>query len=320
MRVTPGMTADNAVYNLQKERAVLDVLNEQVASGFIVNKPSDDPLTTRQLLDLQNQVSSGDQYLSNITKGSLLLNVTNTALGGMSGLMQQVKKIAGDMASGTTDPQIIANATSNLNQLKSQLIDLGNTSIGNQYVLAGFKNSAPFASNLVALGTTPVVSTRSGDFSGTNDSLSVEITQGSQVATNVSGGSLLRGGTPPAAVGTGATAGIGPVDILGSIDALITAISNNDTTGIADGVKNMKAAGDQIVAAQSDVGGRLVRLANTQTMITNNQNTLKSIYGDKQNVDYAKAGVELSQQTTAFNAALATTAKLTQLSLLDYLT
>jgi len=39
-----------------------------------------------------------------------------------------------------------------------------------------------------------------------------------------------------------------------------------------------------------------------------------------QNVDLAKAGVELSQQTTAFNASLAATAKITQLSLLNYMT
>jgi flagellin-like hook-associated protein FlgL len=38
-----------------------------------------------------------------------------------------------------------------------------------------------------------------------------------------------------------------------------------------------------------------------------------------QTVDNAKLGVQLSQQETAFNAALATTAKISQLSLLDYM-
>jgi flagellar hook-associated protein 3 FlgL len=320
MRITPGMTADNAVYNLQQGRSVLDSLQEQVSSGSIVNRPSDNPLTTRQLLDLKNQISAGDQYSSNITKGTLLLNVTDTALGGMSALMQQIQKTAATMVSGSSDPTAIAGATGNLAQLKSQLIDLGNTQIGNQYVFAGFKNSPPFDATLTALpATTPPVQVASNLFSGTDDDLKIEVTQGSQVATNVSGGRLLRGGSIPPAVGSGATAGGSPVDILGSIDALIQAISSNNTAGIADGIKNMKAAADQITASQTDVAGRLIRLSNTQSMIANNQNTLKSIYGDKQNVDYAKAGVELSQQTTAFNAALSTTAKISQLSLLDYM-
>ena len=305
MRITSGMTADNAVYNLNQGQNVLNTLQEQVSSGVMVNQPSDDPLTTRQLLDLQGQINAGKQTTSTITKGTLALNVANTALGGMMDIMNQIKSAAGSMSSGTTDPGTIANVTSNLSQLKSQLIDLGNTQNGNQYVFGGFKSGQPFDA--------------AGNFSGTNDPLNVEITSGSQVSTNVAGGNLLRGGTPPAAVGSGASAGGSPVDILGSIDALITAISSGNSAGISDGIKNMTAAGDQIAGAQSDVAGRLSRLNNAQSMITNNQNTLENAYGDMQNVDLAKAGVELSQQTTAFSASLAATAKITQLSLLTYM-
>jgi flagellar hook-associated protein 3 FlgL len=303
------MTADNAVYNLQQGRAAMDSLQEQISSGLIVNKPSDNPLTTRQLLDLQNQIAAGDQYTSNITKGSMFLNLTSTALGAMSDLMTQVSKAAGSMANGTTDPIAQDAAVSNLANIRGQLIDLGNTKFSNQYIFAGFKNSQPFDAD--------------GNFSGTNDLLNTEISPGSQVATNVAGGDLLRGGTPPATVGTSAagTAGAGPIDILGSIDALITAIKANpsDTAGIAYGIKNLNAATGQINASLIDVGGRLSRLDNMKGMIANNQNTLKGIYGDMQNVDLTKAGVELSQQTTAFSAALATTAKLNQLTLLDYM-
>ncbi|HEY5512825.1 MAG TPA: hypothetical protein VIK40_04195, partial [Geomonas sp.] len=180
---------------------------------------------------------------------------------------------------------------------------------------AGFKNSPPFDTTLAPVAGIPAptppaqpVSTVSGAFSGTSDLLNVEINQGgSKVATTVDGGNLLRGTTPPA------------VDILSGIDTLIKAIFNNDKAGIAAGITSMKDGAGQVTAAQSDVAGRLIRLSNMQTMIASNQNTLKSIYGDKQNVDYAKAGVELSQQTTAFNAALSTTAKISQLSLLDYM-
>lgn len=305
MRITGAMTAENAIYNLQQGRSAMETLQEQISSGSMVNRPSDDPLTTRQLLDLQNQISTGEQYSSNITKGELLLNVTNTALTSMSAMMQQVKKIAGDMASGTVDASTKAGALSNLTQLKNQLIDLGNTQIGSQYIFGGFADGQPFD--------------EFGAFTGTNDALEVEIAQGSRVATNISGGSLLRGGTPPATVGAGATAGNSPTDIVGGIDALIAAITANDKTGISDGIKNMKAAADQITMSQTDVAGRLIRLDNMKSMLANNQNTLKSIYGELQNVDYARAGVELSQQTTAFTAALSTTAKLTQLSLLDYM-
>lgn len=333
MRVTPGMTADNAVYNLQQGRSAMETLQEQISSGMMVNKPSDDPLTSRQILDLQNQIAAGDQYTSNITKGTLLLNVADTALSGMSDIMQQVKKIAGDMVSGTTDQTSINAAITNLAALKDQLVDLGNTQAGSQYVFAGYGNSQPFDTTPTTVagtnpaltgipGTNSFIQTASGAFSGTKDGLSVEIAAGNpgtQVMVASSGALLLRGGKPPAAVGSGASAGVGPVDILGSIDSLIAAITNSNKTAIADGIKNMKAGADQITSYQTMSAGAVKRLNNAQTMITNNQNTLKTMYGNLQNVDYAKAGVELSQQTTAFNAALSTTAKITQLSLLDYM-
>lgn len=305
MRITPGMSADNAIYNLQQGRTAIDQLQEQLASGYNINRPSDDPLSTRQLLDLQEQIDAGNQYSSNITKTETLLNVSNTALSSMADLMQQVKKISGDMVTGTLDATTTASAITNLTQLKSQLIDMGNTRLGDQYVFGGYSTSQPFSST--------------GAFSGTTDILSIEVSPNSYVGATVSGADLLRGGKPPATVGSGATAGQGPIDILGSIDALITAIGNKDSAGILDGVKNLKAGADQVNVALSDVGGRLVRLDNMKNMITNNQNTLKTVFGDIQNVDYAKAGVLLSQQTTAFNAALSATAKLSQLSLLDYM-
>ncbi|MCM0081168.1 flagellar biosynthesis protein FlgL [Geomonas sp. Red32] len=305
MRITANMTADNALYNIQQQRQTLDALQEQASSGNLVNRPSDNPLSTRQILDIQNQIASGDQYNSNIQKAQLLLNVSSTALNSMGDIMTQVKQIAGKFASGSTDSTAIAGAVSNLTQLKGQLIDLGNTQYGDQYVFGGFKNGQPFDA--------------AGNFTGTSDSLNIPISSSSQVSTSVSGGNLLRGGTPPAAVGSGATAGNQPVDVLGGIDALITAISTNNTSAINDGIKNMKAGSDQLNASISDVAGRLTRLSNMQSMITNNQNTLKDAYGNLQNVDLAKVGVQLSQQTTAFNAALSTTAKLTQLSLLDYM-
>jgi flagellar hook-associated protein 3 FlgL len=54
-------------------------------------------------------------------------------------------------------------------------------------------------------------------------------------------------------------------------------------------------------------------------MNSNNKNTLETIFSNTQNVDYAKLAVQLNQQKIAFEASLSATAKLSQMSLLDYL-
>jgi len=295
MRVTPGMTADNALYNLQQGRALMDSLQEQVASGLQVNKPSDDPLTARQILDLQHQIAQGKQYTSNIMKGSTLLNVTNTALNGISSIMTEIKKIAADNVSGNGTQAERDAVGDSLDALKKQLIDMGNTEYGGQYVFGGYQNDQPpFNSD--------------GSFNGSEDELSIEVAQGARVPVTLKGGEPLRG--------TG-----GGIDILAEIENLKTAITLDppDTAGISGQINTMGAAADQVTFGLIKVANSLVRMNSANSLVTNNQNTLLNVYESKQNVDYAKAGVELTKLQTAFQAALASTAKISQLSLLDYI-
>ncbi len=297
MRVTQAMTADNALYNLQKGRAVLDSLQEKISSGLNVNRPSDDPITARQILDMQDKLDKGTQYLSNITKGNLWLNTASTALTGMSDIISQAKKTAGSITSGSNDQTDLNNVASQLEELKKQIVDLGNTQLGDQYIFAGFRNDTPPFSNA------------DNNYGGTGDDINLEIGQNSTEAVNITGDKLLKG-----------TGSYGSVDILKTFDDLITAVKNNDVTGIQAGAANLDKAADQITNSVSDVAAKMTRLNSAQTLITQNQNTLENMLSDTQNVDYTKAAVELTQQQTAFQAALSSTAKITQLSLLDYLT
>ncbi|HOP40994.1 MAG TPA: flagellar hook-associated protein FlgL, partial [Geobacteraceae bacterium] len=163
MRITPGMTSDNALYNLQKGRTLLNRLQEQIASGSTINRPSDDPITTRQLLDLENKMEAGEQYLSNITKGNLWLSMTDTALQGMYEIISQAKEVTGTITNGSSDQTVRETAASQLEELKKQLVDLGNTQLGDQYVFAGFKND------------TPPFSKSDNNYYGTSDEITIEI-------------------------------------------------------------------------------------------------------------------------------------------------
>ena len=296
MRITPGMTANNALFNLQKGRTRLNLLQEQIASGLVINRPSDDPISCRQLLDMNGKIESGNQHLSNITKSNLWLSMTDTALVGVADIISQAKKVVGTITNGSSDQTVRDNAASQLTELRKQLVDLGNTQLGDQYIFAGFDNN------------TPPFSVANNDYNGTSDDISVEINQNSTVAMNITGDALLKG-----------TGSYGSVDILATLDNLITAINANNPADIQSTAADLDSSADQITNARSDVAARITRLDSAKTMITQNRNTLSNIVSGMQNVDYVEAAVELNQQQTAFEAALSATAKITQLSLLDYL-
>jgi flagellar hook-associated protein 3 FlgL len=296
MRITPGMTSDNALYNLQKGRTLLNRLQEQIASGSVINRPSDDPITTRQLLDLDSKLDLGEQYLSNIAKGNLSLSMTDTALKGMADIIAQAKKTTGAITSGSSDQTVRENAASQLEELKKQLVDLGNTRLGDQYIFAGFRNS------------TPPFSMTDNSYSGTSDELSIEIDQNSTAPITIAGDALIKG-----------TGTYGGVDMLETLDTLISAIRSNNPADIQTNAAKLDASTNQISNARSDIAGRMIRFKSAETMINSNQATMKGIVSDTMGVDYIEAATKLNQQQTAFEAALSATAKITKLSLLDYL-
>jgi flagellar hook-associated protein 3 FlgL len=294
------MSADNSVYNIQKGRAKLDKLQELIASGQNINRPSDDPINTRLLLDIGDKVKTGDIYLSNIKKNTTWQQFTSTALTGMSDTIQLAKQQIASITDGSSDATIRQNAVLQLQALKQQMIDMGNMQQGDQYIFGGAKNTtAPFS------GTPPY-------YAGDETGLKIEIGAATTQQMNIPGNQVLTA--------DGATSQpYGTVNILKTFDDLITAINANDTTAIAAGAQALNNGAKQINNAQSDVSARLLRLDSMTKLNENTYNTLMTVYSNTQNVDYAKLGVELTQQQTAFEASLSATAKISQLSLLDYM-
>lgn len=303
MRITSNITADNAVYYIQQAREQLDATQEKIASGLNINTPSEDPISTRTLLDLDDKINSIDQYTTNITKSTTWLEVSSTALTGMADILAQAKELVATISSGSTDASDRQNVNDQLETLKKQIVDMGNTQLGDQYIFGGFDNaSAPFSNG-------------SNDYAGDSSQIVVDISQSSSQAINITGDRLLKG--------TGTDPSYGTTDILQAFDDLMTAVGDSthesDPAAIQAGAQALEAGAEQITNAQVDVASRLTRLESMTNLHTSMKNSLQTIAGTIQNADIAKLGVELSQQQTAFEATLSATAKISELSLLDYL-
>lgn len=303
MRVTANMSADNSVYNIQKARARLDKLQESISSEQQVNRPSDDPIASRLLLQIGDKLKTIDQYSSNIEKSTSWLKYTSTALQGMSDIISQANKVAGTINTGSSDPGIRQSAHDQLVDLKKQIVDMANTQFGDQYIFAGANN------------TTPPFSNANNNYGGDSTQLPIEIAQNTAQTLNITGDRLLKG--------TGANPSYGSIDILKTFDDLIAAVGDNVTPSnvpaITLGSQNLQDGAKQVNIATSDILSRMTRLDNMAKLNNNNKNTLLTIASSTQAVDLAQLGVELNSQKTGFDASLSATAKLSQLSLLDYL-
>lgn len=301
MRITPNITMQNSLYNIQRSRNLLDGIQEKIASGKNYNRPSDDPVSARLLVGINDKLTAGEQYDNNIKKASIWLKMTNTALKGITDYIYQAKSLAASVTGGTADVNIRNNALTQIDAIKQQIVDMGNMQHNGIYVFGGgVTGTAPFTA-----GPAPY-------YQGDDTELRVELGPGSTETMNLVGSQVL---TPNEA----ASQPFGSTNVLQTLDDLRTAIQANDVTGIQTGVQALYQAGIQLENAQSTVASRMLRLDGAAKMNESTRNTLLTVYGNVQTADYAKLAVEMTQQQIAFEATLSSTAKISQVSLLDYL-
>ncbi len=298
MRITEGIIANNILGNLQLGQQQLERLQQQASTGMRINAPGDDPVSTQQVLQLKGVLQDYDQYTRNIITGSAWLGQSDNTMAGMGSVVARAHEIAMTMANGSYSATNRANAAVELKQLRSELIQQGNSQMAGRYIFGGFASDKP-----------PFDAT-TGAYAGSDDAVKMEVGQGSYVSINYPGSRLLSGGTPPGSSG---------VDIIGELDKLTTALSTNDVTGIRAALPAMDAAQSQILAARTDVGGRMNRVQNAASNLESLKLSQTAAISDRQDVDILQVISDLTRQQTAFQAALSSAAKTSKLSLLDYL-
>lgn len=297
MRVTQNTTANLVLNSLQTIRRRMEELEQQASTGVKISAPGDDPVTAQQILHMKSLMAAGDQYSRNISNGISWLSMTEAAMDEMGNVLTRAKELTVQMANATSDAKARESGMNEIIQLRNQLIQLGNTQLNGRYVFGGFKNDTP-----------PFDA--AGAFNGTDDSITIEIDRGAFVPINYSGGNLLRGGTPPGSTGT---------DIIGTFDNLIAALSANDQAGVQAELPNLESALSQVLSNRTDLGARMNRLESQKNVIEEMKFSLTKVLSDKQDVDFMQVISDLTKQQTAFEAAIAASGKISQVSLLDYL-
>jgi flagellar hook-associated protein 3 FlgL len=275
-------------------------LDAQISSGLTFSRPGENPIGTEQVMNANTLLSGIERYTDNITTANLWLSTAESALKGITGFLDSIKGIAYSLNNGTNDIPSRTTAISNLQQFRDQIKQLANTQLDGQYIFAGFNTSQqPF---------NPADATHT--YTGTDDSVRMEIDRGVLMPVNYTGDAILRGGTPPGSTG---------MDVLAVIDNVINALAADNVAALQAELPNLNKSFDQVQSFRSDLAGRQLRLKSTANVHTVVKNNLKDVVGNIMNVDYAKTITLLNTQKTAFDATLASSAKISQLSLLDYL-
>jgi flagellar hook-associated protein 3 FlgL len=119
----------------------------QVASGKRVQSPSDDPIATTQILDLERSRAQLEQFGKNSDAATARLNLGEQAMADANDLLQRVRELTIQANSGVVDAASRASIATELRARSQELQDLANRRDANgEYLFSGFSTQTqPFS-------------------------------------------------------------------------------------------------------------------------------------------------------------------------------
>jgi flagellar hook-associated protein 3 FlgL len=291
-RVTQGMMMDRSYLSLQTGLSRLAKTQEQLSTGRILNRPSDSPTDTTAAMRMRASLADETQHARNAEDGLGRLGQTDVTLQSMLNQVRLVQQRALQSVNPLNQSPAAREAlASEIEQLRESLIDGANATYLGRPVFGGIVNgSAAYDA--------------SGSFVGVTGAVQRTIGKDVKVAVNLDGPDVF--GPPGARLFDTLTA------MADSVRAGTVATTQTELTSLGTAMNRM-------TSALADVGTRTNRLDRAAQSAKEAVLELTSSLSEIENVDLARATMDLKMQEVAYQAALASTARLVQPSLADFL-
>ena len=167
-RVTENMkynTITNNLFNVQGQSAEL---MEKLSTQKMVNRPSDNPIGTNNVLNYRSVLASIEQYQANIKTANTWLSLTDTNLSGIKGIVDKAIDIAISQSSSVAAPETMTANAAVLDSLIDDVLSMANAKIGDNYLFGGSKTDImPFSTTLLAATINPASAATANIFNGT---------------------------------------------------------------------------------------------------------------------------------------------------------
>ncbi|MFA5952929.1 MAG: flagellar hook-associated protein FlgL, partial [Hyphomicrobium sp.] len=116
----------------------------QLSTGKKILVPSDDPVASARIIDLNQSIKQTQQYQSNSDAARQRLTLEDGLLQSATTLLQRINELGIQGLSGTSSPSNRTTIAAEMEGLNQQLLGLANTKNANgEYIFSGFKSATP---------------------------------------------------------------------------------------------------------------------------------------------------------------------------------
>ncbi|MDP9054953.1 MAG: hypothetical protein M3N93_11735 [Acidobacteriota bacterium] len=283
----------NGLASLRQEESKTQ---RELSSGYRINDASDSPAQTPALVELGSSLASVQAYQTNLGNVQTETSTADQALGSAISLVQSAESMASQGANTTTTAATRQALANQIQSIQKQLVSISNTTVQGRYIFGGNQDqSPPFQYD----GSSPT----GVDALTTPAAAGVIVnTQGETVYQSLTARQIFApvdsSGAPTAS------------NTFAALQSLLTALQNNDQTGIAASVTSLQTASTWLSQQQAYYGTAEQRLTNEQNTAANQVTALQAQIGTIRNTDMAKAATDLTQESTIQSAALGAQAEI----------
>nr|WP_281282537.1 flagellar hook-associated protein FlgL [Paenibacillus piri] len=295
-RVTQGMLNIQLLRNLNNNLTRMDNLQNQLATGKRINKPSDDPVGISFSLRYRSELALNDQHQRNVDGAISFLDYTDTMLDQAGSVIQRARELAVAGATGTNSEESMNAIKIEINQLNEQLLGIANSRFNGKYVFNGQKTDLKPFEDVSSAGITET---------DTKD-IEFEIGVGVRLPINKTASEVF--GAPG-----------GEDNIFNILNELSNSLQNQDTKGVGNAIELIDSRMNKLLAARSDVGAKTNRIQLAEDRLKDIDINLQSLQSKTEDADMSQVITNLKMDENVYQASLSAGAQLIRPSLADFL-
>ena len=307
MKISTGQLFDRAVTQMSDQKGKVAEMQTKLASGKQIVQTSDDPDKAGLIQRLNTAYNRQETYESTLNSVEDRLSAEESSLMATDNILQRVRELAVQASSDTTSADDRSIISTEINALKDSLLALANTrDVNGNYVFSGS-----------AVRTVPFAADTEGNmrYQGDNSYVAVDVSEQRRLIMNRPGNEVFDGVVRLETDGTGPR----KVSFFNVIADFSNALATNETTGIQRSLGEVDELSATLSISLADVGSRQNVVESQRDVLADTKLRYKSVLSNAEDLDYASAVTKLSAELLSLEAAQASFAKISQLTLFDYI-
>ncbi|WP_320939262.1 flagellar hook-associated protein FlgL, partial [Lysinibacillus capsici] len=129
--------------NLNRSYGKMSKLQDQLNSGSKITRPSDDPVIAVKGMGYRRDLGRVEQYTRNMNEVNNWLDSSDESLNQIGEQMKRVRELVIQAANGTNSIDEREKIKTEIDQIRKQFQEVGNTKIADRYIFSGTNTGKP---------------------------------------------------------------------------------------------------------------------------------------------------------------------------------